>query len=436
MLPDETLPDGLGELLKACRSCFSARSFPIFCLLTVGMIAQVGSATVTGMLLGAGIQRVVGHDRVHRFFSEHHWSTDQLGLCLARIIVTRLLPADAAITVLVDDTLFRRRGRKVAQSYFGHDASQPGRPFARGNRWVIAGIVVTLPGMTRPVCLPVLLRLWQGKGTASCVDLARGLIGLLLRAFPDQNLHVVGDGAYHGGALTSLPQRATITTRVARNAALYAPAPPPTHRRGRPRTKGDRLGTPEQVRTTAPARKASVQRYGKTAILTLTDTACLWYGAFNSRPGRLITAVDDTARRLAVLHVFTTDLHSPPEDIIARYSTRWKIETMIENAKQAIGVGQARNRVTAAVERTVPFGMLVMTIVQLWYGLHGHESGDLAACRAARPWYTTKTEPSFTDMLAKLRRAIIKARFSAVYAGQHPTPQIDHDTLTWIHTAA
>lgn len=289
MLPDETVPDGLGELLKACRSCFTARSFPIFCLLAVGMIAQVGPATVTGILLGAGIQHVVGHDRVHRFFSQHRWSCDQLGLCLARIIVARLLPAGAAITVLVDDTLFRRRGRKVAHSYFGHDASQPGRAFARGNRWVIAGIVVTLPGMTQPVCLPVLLRLWRGKGTATCVDLARTMIGMLLRAFPDRQLHVVGDGAYHGGALTDLPQRATITTRVARNAALYAPAPAPTHRPGRPRTKGERLGTPEQIRTATKARTATVTCYGTAVTRALTDTACLWHGAFHTRPGRALT---------------------------------------------------------------------------------------------------------------------------------------------------
>jgi hypothetical protein len=262
------------------------------------------------------------------------------------------------------------------------------------------------------------------------------MVGLLLRAFPERHLHVVGDGAYHGSALADLPERSTITTRVSRNAALYAPAPPPTHRPGRPRTKGERLGTPEQIRTAAQTRIATVRCYGKTVTRTLSDTACLWYGAFGPRPGRLITAVDDTARRPQILQLFTTDLHTPAEDIIARYSTRWKIETMIENAKQIMGVGQARNRVTAAVERTVPFGMLVMTIVHLWYGLHGHETSDLAACHSARPWYTTKTEPSFTDMLAKLRRTIIRTRFSAVRAGQYPTPQIQDDTLAWTLTAA
>jgi len=34
----------------------------------------------------------------------------------------------------------------------------------RGNRWVVAGIVLTVPFCSHPVCLPVLLRLWRGKG--------------------------------------------------------------------------------------------------------------------------------------------------------------------------------------------------------------------------------------------------------------------------------
>jgi hypothetical protein len=76
-----------------------------------------------------------------------------------------------------------------------------------------------------------------------------------------------------------------------------------------------------------------------------------------------------------------------------------------------MGVGQARNRVPAAVQRTVPFGMLMMSLVYCWYTRYGHHPDDVTARRTAAPWYTTKTEPSFEDMLAKLRRTIIAARF-------------------------
>jgi hypothetical protein len=44
--------------------------------------------------------------------------------------------------------------------------------------------------------------------------------------------------------------------------------------------------------------------------------------------------------------------------LIARYDTRWTIETCHQEAK-AHGVGQARNRVQNAVERTVPLDRFV-----------------------------------------------------------------------------
>lgn len=103
-----------------------------------------------------------------RFFSHHAWDVDPIGLVLARLIVDRLLPDGAPITVVVDDTLFRRWGPTVHAAYWTHDGSaQDPNALGRGNRWVIVGIVVTLRFCTRPVCLPVLLRLWRGKGTAS-----------------------------------------------------------------------------------------------------------------------------------------------------------------------------------------------------------------------------------------------------------------------------
>ena len=171
---------------------------------------------------------------------------DRIGLVLARLIVDRLLDAGAPMVVVVDDTLFRRWGPKVFGAFWTHDGSgQDPNALGRGNRWVIAGILVRLPFCAHPVCLPVLLRLWRGRGTASPVQLARELILLLAQEFPDRCIHAVGDAAYHGKAL--LVERTTVTTRLPANAALYAPGPHRTGKRGRPRLKGHRLGTPAEI---------------------------------------------------------------------------------------------------------------------------------------------------------------------------------------------
>jgi hypothetical protein len=81
--------------------------------------------------------------------------------------------------------------------------------------------------------LPVLFRLWRGKGTASQVELAAEMVKLLAGAFPGRVVHGVGDAAFHGEAL--IVEGTTWTTRLPSNAVLYGPKPPRTGKRGRPK---------------------------------------------------------------------------------------------------------------------------------------------------------------------------------------------------------
>jgi hypothetical protein len=63
------------------------------------------------------------------------------------------------------------------------------------------------------------------------------------------------------------------------------------------------------------------------------------------------------------------------------------------------------------VERTVPFGLLCMSLVVVWYGLHGQPSADVARHRWRAPWYQRKHAPSVADMLAALRRVLIASQY-------------------------
>ncbi|MGO9077450.1 MAG: transposase [Streptosporangiaceae bacterium] len=51
--------------------------------------------------------------RAHYFFSRARWQPGDLGLTLARLAVTLLVPAGQPVTVAIDDTRFRRRGKKA-----------------------------------------------------------------------------------------------------------------------------------------------------------------------------------------------------------------------------------------------------------------------------------------------------------------------------------
>ncbi len=87
---------------------------------------------------------------------------------------------------------------------------------------------------------------------------------------------------------------------------------------------------------------------------------------------------------------------------------------------QGISLSRGRQRRESTSRQTVrPRNdslTLIPAVTQLlticWYALHGHHPDDIAERRARAPWYLSKTNPSFADMLAKLRRIIIADQYS------------------------
>jgi hypothetical protein len=109
----------------------------------------------------------------------------------------------------------------------------------------------------------------------------------------------------------------------------------------------------------------------------------------------------------------------------------WRIEVTFAETREHLGAGQARNRTRLAVEHTTPFALYCYTIVVIWYTLHGHHRADGADRRERQPWYTSKTEPAFADMAAKLRRVIIAARFSPITPAQPTAAEIRAVQHAW-----
>ncbi len=357
-------------------------------------------------------------------------------LALADVIVAHLVPTGAALTVAVDDTLLRRAGRKVHAASWCHDGSAKGpRKIAWGNNWVTARLIVTLPCMARPVCLPVLLRLWKPKDTTKPV-LARQPVDTLAHRCPDRRIHVVADAAWATGELRHLPARVTVTCRLRRNAALCDLAPPPTGKRGRPRLKGKRLGAPADLAANADWDKVTVCGAAVTKQVWAAERRCLWYGAFGCQPVRVVLVGEAGHDHGYDLALATTDPDSSAADIVARYAARWSIEVAVFDGKQTAGAGQARNRAPEAVERTVPFGFCCLTLVILWYAIAGHAPEVVAERRRRAPWYASKTNPSVADMLAALRRVLIAAEFLPQHPDQPTYEEIAAVRLAWAQAAA
>ena len=394
MLPD-MVPASLMTLLAAFAPLFTAPSFRTFAGLACGFLAQPGKRTVCGMLTGAGLSRLWPHDRAHRFFSRARWNADDLGLAAAVLLVSLLVPAGAPVDVAVDDTLFRRRGKKVWAASWFHDGSAPGpAKTGYGNNWVILGIVVRLRFMSRPVAVPVMAKLViKGSNSKSRLWLARRMAERLAAALPGREVRVVADSAYAGGELKHLPAGISWTTRLRKDAALHGLPPARTGRPGRPRVKGDRLPSLAKIAAAAEFSQVTVTRYGRTETIGAAVVTCLWYSVFGSLPVTVVIVRDKPGSGFGIALV-TTDRTITAGQVIERYASRWSIEIAIEDAKQICGTGQARNRTAAAVERTVPFQIACQAVAVTWYATAGHDPADVRERRSLSPWYTGKAEPA------------------------------------------
>lgn len=431
------VPPSLAALLGEFRGCFSAWTFPVFCALACGLLTQTTRRTVWVMLVGARLSQTWSHHRAHRFFSHARWSTEQVSTILARLVVRLLVEPGAEVNVAIDDTLFHRRGPKVHAASWFHDGSAQGdKKIGYGNNWVIAAIVVHLGFLDRPIALPVGFALVEKHSEdSSRLVLARRLTEALGAALPGRMLNVVADSAYAGKVLRGLPAGVTWSTRLRSNASLYELAPRRTGKRGRPRLKGAKLASLAALAGNTQFTPTIVTRYGTTTTVSVAVIRCLWYGVFGPQAVQVVVVRDKSKTGYDVALV-TTDLTAGAAQVIERYASRWSIEVCIEDAKQIGGVGQARNRLRSAVERTVPFALAVNTLAVVWYATAGYHPDDVEERRELAPWYREKTQPSVLDMLAKLRRVIIAAQYRHEDP-QPPTPQeITILRLAWEDVAA
>jgi len=146
----------------------------------------------------------------------------------------------AVLRVVVDDTLFRRSGKRVAHAFWQHDGAGTAKnSTAFGNNFVVLGVIVTLPFRTRPTCLPILFRLYKKNGP-SRAHLGNRLVQIVTLFMPERVVELVADAAYATHDFVQLPERVSFVSRLRSNAALHRLAPGPTGQRGRPRVRGER----------------------------------------------------------------------------------------------------------------------------------------------------------------------------------------------------
>jgi len=407
-----TISSAWSGLLGQFFHLFTTPGGEIFLSLVTGWVLCTARRTITGILPFADPDGRHAHDAFHRFLPRTRWDMNALWQRLTTLLVAALAPA-GLIELDLDDTLFHRCGRQVCGAGWWRDAVRSSAHRVV-HAWGLNRVVLTLrvypPWGGEPLGLPILMRLHR-KGGESLIDLARQMLYQLASWLPERAFRLHADGFYATLAGRGLV-RTHLISRMRRDAVLYEPLSRPTgkKKRGRPRTKGRRLPTPEQmarrVRSWRPV--VTVER-GQTQKRLIYARQVVWYHVSKS-PVLLVISRDPAGKERDDFFL-TTDLSLRPEQVIGGFAGRWSIEDTFKNTKQFLGAQEPQTWKGQGPERAAMLSLWLSSVVWLWYLSQKGRTGPIRV----PAWYPKKGHPSFQDALASLRRHLWAQRIISMF---------------------
>jgi hypothetical protein len=219
--------------------------------------------------------------------------------------------------------------------------------------------------------------------------------------------------------------RITAITRLRLDAALYEPAPirlPGTM--GRPRRKGARLPTLAQVLAATSTHWQTVQVPGwygadERTIEIASATAVWHHGGLPVVPIRWVL-IRDPLNRFAPQALLCTDPAHDPAQIVSWFVQRWQVEVTFQEARTHLGLETQRQWSDKAIARTTPCLLALFSIVTLLASrLPARERRQVAQTA----WYQ-KPQPTFSDALAAVRRAIWREQTFVTSRRRSDSPKV------------
>jgi DDE superfamily endonuclease len=387
-------------------------------LLLTGAILARGQRTVTALLRVMGLSDEWHFVNYHRVLNRAVWSSLAISQTLLALLLQVFVPS-GPILIGGDDTIERRRGDQIKAKGIYRDPVRSSRSHfvkASGLRWLTLMLLVPIPFAERVWALPFLTvlapseRFYQGKKRAhkTLTDWMRQTLLQVRRWLPGRQIVFVADSSYAVLELlwrmTQLANPITMVVRFRMDAALYEPAPPRRKgQNGRPRKKGKRLPTLEQVAAKSKTVwESHVVRcwYGeaKRVIEITTDTAVWYHCGKPPLPIRWVI-VRDPLGKFKTQALLCTDPQADPLQIVKWFIQRWQLEVTHREVREHLGVETQRQWSDQAIARTTPalFGLYSLITV-LAHALA--QRGKVLARQTA--WYA-KPCPTFSDALAAVR---------------------------------
>jgi len=296
------LPAELLSLIVAFAPLFSKPVWEHAKQLLLGAILAPGKRTVTACLRVMGLSAEKQFQTYHRVLNRACWSTLQASRILLGLLIA-LLPPGSTIVIGADDTIERRRGKKINWIGCYRDPVRSTKKHVVkcfGLKWLSLMLLVRRPWSSRVWALPFLTVLCRAQDKdrplrhKTAIDILTVCVRLVRRWVPERAIVMVVDGGYAALklALCCADEQTDVTlvTRLRLDVALYHwPGPRPVGKRGRKPRKGQRQRSLKEwaARCDTPWAEVEVEWYGgkKKKLLVFSRTA-LWH-----TPGELPVAI-------------------------------------------------------------------------------------------------------------------------------------------------
>ncbi len=412
-----SLPRGITTVFNAFRVMFTSPTWQHIQVLLTGAILCQGIRRVSSILRVMGLSHEKRFEKYHRTLNRAKWNSLTGAKILLGLLV-QLLPPSFPLLVVVDDTIERRNGKKIRAKGCYRDACRSTEDVVitcYGLKWVCLMLIVSLPWCQRSWSLPFMTILApskkcnesRGKRHKTSIDwtiIAMRIISRWLR----RSFILIGDGGFACVRLghACVKQNVTLISRLRLDAALYELPPSPIKgRRGRRREKGKRFTSLKQlaIDSTQAWQEMEISWYGnEKKTVRLLSGIHLWYSSGEKPlPIRWVLVIDPNKDQAEAF--FSTDLSVSPNQIINWFVLRWNIEVTFEEARAHLDIETQRQWSDKAIARTTPCLMAVFSLVCL-FAMEMLKNQTLPILSTA--WYNKKSEATFSDILAFIRRSI------------------------------
>jgi hypothetical protein len=412
--------------LPAEVTIFLAQFAPLFTssvwyhaqILLIGAILTPGQRTVTAILSVMGLRQSQHFQNYHRVLNRARWSSRAISRQLLLVLVQIFVP-HGPILLGLDDTVERRRGKKIAAKGIYRDPVRSSHSHfvkVSGLRWLSVMVLAPIPWAGWTWALPFLTVLAPSeryhqkcrRRHKKLTDWARQLLHQIRRWLPRRELTVVADSSFAVltllDTLQHLAQPVTMITRLRLDAALYEPVPKrPPGQTGRPRLKGNRLPTLQKVLqdpTTAwtPVTVAKWYHEPERTVEVCSATAVWYHTGMPPVPIRWVL-IRDPQNKFRPQALLSTDLALFPTQIVTAFVQRWQVEVTFQEVRTPLGVETQRQWADLAIARTTPTLLGLFSVVTL---LAHTLSAQQPLFPRQAAWYAKPT-PTFTDALALVR---------------------------------